>query len=79
MSLIGFLRPARLDDQIEVRSRLTAVSGVRMHVTQKVFNGELLLVEARIEACMITLTGKLRRLPKNVHETLVPYVSVEES
>jgi acyl-CoA thioester hydrolase len=76
---VDYHRPARLDDQIEVRSRLTAVSGVRMHVTQTVFSGEMLLVEARIEACMITLTGKLRRLPKKVLETLVPYVSVEES
>jgi len=76
---VEYHRPARLDDQIAVHSVLTAVSGVRMNVVQKVLCGEMLLVEARIEACMITLTGKLRRLPKKVLETLAPYVTAEET
>ncbi len=76
---VEYHRPARLDDQIAVHSVLTAVSGVRMNVTQKVMCGEVLLVEARIEACMITLTGKLQRLPKNVFETLAPYVTTAET
>jgi acyl-CoA thioester hydrolase len=76
---VEYHRPARLDDQIAVHSVLTAVSGVRMNVVQKVLCGEMLLVEARIEACMITLTGKLQRLPKKVQETLAPYVTAEET
>ncbi len=76
---VDYHRPARLDDQIAVHSVLTAVTGARMNVAQKVLCGEMLLVEARIEACMITLTGKLRRLPKNVFETLAPYVTTAET
>jgi acyl-CoA thioester hydrolase len=76
---VEYHRPARLDDQIAVRSVLTAVSGVRLNVLQKVFCGDVLLVEGRIEACMITLTGKLQRLPKNVVETLAPFVTTEET
>lgn len=76
---VDYHRPARLDDQIAVHSVLTAVTGARMNVAQKVLCGDMLLVEARIEACMITLTGKLRRLPKNVFETLAPYVTTAET
>ena len=76
---VEYHRPARLDDQLEVHSVLTGVSGVRMNIHQRVFCGEMLLVDARIEACMITLTGKLRRLPQNVLETLAPYVTAEET
>ncbi|HEU0162797.1 MAG TPA: YbgC/FadM family acyl-CoA thioesterase [Rhizomicrobium sp.] len=76
---IDYHRPARLDDVITVRSSLTAVSGARMHATQRVMCGGLLLVEGRIEACITTLTGKPRRLPKNVMETLAPYVTTQET
>ena len=76
---VEYHRPARLDDQLEVRSVLTGVSGVRMSIHQRVFCGEMLLVDGRIEACMITLTGKLQRLPKKVLETLAPYVTTAET
>lgn len=76
---VEYHRPARLDDQIAVHSVLTGLSGARINVVQKIFCGEMLLVEGRIEACMITLTGKLCRLPKNVLETLAPYVTAEET
>jgi acyl-CoA thioester hydrolase len=76
---IEYHRPARLDDQIAVHSRMTGVSGARITVLQKVMCGDLLLVEGRIEACLITLTGKLRRLPKNILETLAPFATPEET
>lgn len=76
---VDYHRPARLDDRIQVVSVLTGVTGARIHVLQKVLCGDLLLVEARIEACMITLSGKARRLPKNVQETLARYVNAGES
>ena len=34
--------------------------------TQKIYADDILLVEGRIEACIITLTGKPRRLPRIV-------------
>jgi acyl-CoA thioester hydrolase len=76
---VDYQRPARLDDQIAVRSVLTGVTGARIHVLQRVTCGDVLLVEGRIEACMITLTGKARRLPKNVQETLARLVTASET
>ncbi|HKY17738.1 MAG TPA: YbgC/FadM family acyl-CoA thioesterase [Rhizomicrobium sp.] len=76
---VEYLRPARLDDQIAVHSVLTEVSGVRLKVLQRVRHGATLLVEARIEACITTLRGKPRRLPKNVLETLAPFCVADET
>jgi len=76
---IEYFRPARLDDQIAVHSVLTEVSGARLKVLQRVRHGETLLVEGRIEACITTLTGKPRRLPKNVFETLAPFCVADET
>lgn len=76
---VNYHRPARLDDAVTVRTILTALSGARMKAIQKVMCGDTLLVEARIEACITTLTGKARRLPKNVTQTLAPFVTTEET
>jgi acyl-CoA thioester hydrolase len=76
---VEYHRPARLDDQIQVRTRLTGLSGARMHAIQRVTCGERLLVEGRIEACITTLTGKPRRLPRNIQQTLAPFLTTEET
>jgi len=76
---VDYLRPARLDDIIHVRSRLIGLSGARMQAIQRITRNETLLVEGRIEACITTLTGKPRRLPKKVQETLAPFVTPDET
>ena len=76
---VEYFRPARLDDQIAVHSVLTEVSGARLKALQRVRRGDQLLVEGRIEACITTLTGKPRRLPRIVHQTLAPFVTAEET
>ena len=76
---VDYLRPARLDDIIHVRSRLNGLSGARMQAIQRITCNETLLVEGRIEACITTLTGKPRRLPKKVQETLAPFVTPDET
>ena len=76
---VEYFRPARLDDRIAVHSVLTEVSGARIKVLQRIRHGETLLVEGRIEACITTLTGKPRRLPKIVFETLAPFVVADET
>src|SRR6218665_16098 len=76
---VEYHRPARLDDAVTVRTILTALTGARMSAIQRVMCGDVLLVEGRIEACITTLTGKARRLPKNVAQTLAPYLCTEET
>ena len=76
---VDYLHPARLDDIIHVRSRLIGLSGARMQAIQRITCNETLLVEGRIEACITTLTGKPRRLPKKVQETLAPFITPDET
>ena len=76
---VHYYRPARLDDAIAVHTSLTDLSGARMKALQRVMCGDMLLVEGRIEACITTLTGKPRRLPKNVQQTLAPFLVADET
>jgi len=71
---VKFRRPARLDDVVEVHTRLMDISGARMKVAQQIRLGCDLLVEARIEACIITLSGKPRRIPQAVKDCLTPFL-----
>ena len=76
---VDYHRPARLDDVIEVRTTLTGLSGARLFATQQITCAGMLLVEGRIEACMTTLTGRARRLPRYVVETLAPLLVAIET
>ena len=76
---VQYHRPARLDDVLYVRTGLIGLSGARMKAIQRVTRGDTLLVEGRIEACITTLTGKPRRLPKNVLQTLAPFLVADET
>jgi acyl-CoA thioester hydrolase len=76
---IEYHRPARLDDQVMVRTMLVGLTGARLVARQRVTCGDVLLVEGRIEACITTLTGKPRRMPKNVLETLAPFLVAEDT
>ncbi|MEJ0026891.1 MAG: YbgC/FadM family acyl-CoA thioesterase [Rhizomicrobium sp.] len=71
---LEFHRPARLEDQIEVRSVCSGLTGARMRADQKIMCGDTLLVHGRVEACMMTLSGKPRRIPQTVREKLLPYL-----
>jgi acyl-CoA thioester hydrolase len=71
---IEYFRPARLNDLVEVHTRLIELTGVRMGAVQQVFCRGEQLTEATVEACVITLNGKLRRIPKTTHEKLAPFL-----
>ena len=70
----SYHRPARVDDALTVRTQLVAISGARIEALQRIHAGKILLVEGRIEACIITLTGKPRRLPQSLRDLLTPFL-----
>jgi len=70
----SYHRPARVDDALNVRTQLVAISGARIGALQRIHAGKILLVEGRIEACIITLTGKPRRLPQSLRDLLTPFL-----
>jgi acyl-CoA thioester hydrolase len=72
---LEYHRPARIDDPIEVHTRFSGLTGVRMKGHQRVMSEGRLLVEGHVEACIITLSGRPRRIPADVLAKLQPFLS----
>jgi acyl-CoA thioester hydrolase len=71
---LDYFKPARVDDLIEVNTVCAALSGARMVADQKIYAAGTLLTHGRVEACIITLTGKPRRIPAEMRKILEPLV-----
>jgi acyl-CoA thioester hydrolase len=71
---LEYLRPARVDDMIEVHTKLTGLSGARMNASQDIYLDGTLLTRGTVEACVITLSGKPRRIPRDTHDKLAPFL-----
>ncbi|MGH6888213.1 MAG: acyl-CoA thioesterase [Rhizomicrobium sp.] len=71
---VEFSRPARLDDLVEVHTLATALTGARMSADQRIFRGGEILVRGAVEACIMTLAGRPRRIPQDVRERLLPLI-----
>jgi acyl-CoA thioester hydrolase len=61
-----FLKPARIDDLLEVRTVCLETGGARMVLGQRIMRGEDLLFEARVTVALIGADGRPRRLPPNL-------------
>ena len=71
---LEYHRPARLDDALEVRTLCTSITGARMTADQKIYGNGVLLTHGQVEACVVTLSGRPRRIPQEVREKLAPYL-----
>jgi acyl-CoA thioester hydrolase len=60
---IDFLRPAHIDDLLEVTTGLVAVSGARMTLEQSIRRGDSLLTQAKLVVVAIA-RGRATRLPR---------------
>jgi acyl-CoA thioester hydrolase len=76
---IEFLRPGRMDVSLFVHTRLIGLTGARLTARQKIYADNLLLTDGRIEACIITLTGKPRRIPQDIRDLLTPFLYESET
>ena len=74
---VDYAKAARLDDELEVHTRFTAMSGARLAAAQIVKRAGLDLVSANVEAAIITMQGKPRRIPEDVRVKMQPYLAVE--
>ncbi len=71
---LDFHRPARVEDQLEVHTTCPLLTGARMQADQKIYANGMLLVHGKVEACIMTLSGKPRRIPQAVRDKLLPYL-----
>lgn len=64
---VDYRAPARLDDLLQVRSRLTALSGASLWIRQTIEREERMLVDLNVKlACLRMADGRPVRLPSAV-------------
>ncbi len=63
---IDYLRPARLDDDLEVRTRILALRGASAHMEQVVQRGGVDLVRLALRLAFVTTAGRPTRLPASI-------------
>ena len=72
---IEFLRPARLDDLLTVRSRVLALAGASITLEQDVLRDDALLAALRVRVAAIRSNGRPTRIPTLVHRAMVPFLA----
>lgn len=70
-----YQRPARLDDAIEVTTRLTQLGGATMEVEQAVERGGETLVALSLRLACITADGRAARVPVVLRERLTDFLT----
>ena len=75
---LEFKAPARIDDILEVETRLTRATAARLTLGQTVMKDGQPLVRAEVEAVVISPDGRPRRLPKPILALLVARQSSDE-
>ncbi|NKX44164.1 tol-pal system-associated acyl-CoA thioesterase [Roseicyclus persicicus] len=70
-----YLKPARYDDQIEVRTTLDRVKGASFDMPQEVWRGDDLLFRARVTIVVLDAQGRATRLPADIRAALAPFTA----
>lgn len=77
---IDFVRPARIDDLLEVETRYVRAAGARLEIEQIILrpadgSDAMPLFKAKVMAACIDDGGRPRRLPKAVVAAMAPHVA----
>lgn len=65
-----YLKPAKFDDELLVRTVVKAVTGVRLIMSQEVIRGDDLLFQAEVTVVCIGEGGAPARLPANIRRRI---------
>lgn len=76
---ISFLRGARIDDALVVRTLYEARQGPRIQVAQSIWRGQEQIAAAAVEACCISLAGRAKRPPALLVDKVKPYLDPARS
>jgi acyl-CoA thioester hydrolase len=66
----SFRRPARLDDVLDVRTRLTALRGASLQFEQKIFSDDVLLFDYTVQVACVSGDGRAMRFPPSLRALL---------
>ena len=70
---IDYRLPARLDDALEVHSRMRELGGASLRAEQVVRRGEAELVRLRVRLACMDRAGRPVRMPRAVYDRLKPF------
>lgn len=74
---IDFLKPARIDDVVEVVTACDEIGGATLTLVQKVMRGETLLVRLRVKVVLVSQSGKPMRLGVLIRSAFERFVNQE--
>ncbi len=70
---IDYLKPARLDDLLEVHTIVTAVRGASINMKQRVGRGGDTLAQLNLELACVNRSGRPARLPQAVRSAFAAH------
>lgn len=71
---LEFLRAARIDDALVVKTLYDRIQGPRIFISQSLERAGETLVKGMVEACCISLTGRPRKPPAMLLQRLKPFL-----
>jgi acyl-CoA thioester hydrolase len=72
---LDLAQPARLDDALEIRTRIEAMTGARLRVRQEAWCGERRLAGGNLHLAVIGTDLRPRRLPADLTARLAAWVA----
>jgi acyl-CoA thioester hydrolase len=76
---VSFLKPARVDDALVVRTLYERIEGARLIILQEMAREGQTLARAEVEACCIAPTGRPKKPPPSLAALLGPYLAASAS
>lgn len=70
--VVDYLAPARLDDRLEVHTRLLRLGGASIDLEQRIVRDQRLLVRMDVRLALISSTLRAARLPQALIDALAP-------
>ena len=69
-----FLRPATIDDVLEVETRFVEFAGARMELAQQIVRSGEKLFEAQVTVALVDADGKPKRIPREMAKLFISRV-----
>jgi len=63
---IDFIKPAKLDDNLEISTVLIKKSKIQMFLDQIIYCNNIIIVKAKVRIAIIDRNGKISRMPQDL-------------
>ena len=73
---LSFLKPARIDEQLLVRTRYDAIEGARLLISQTITRGDDVLCRAQVEVVCIHMDGRPRRPTQLLRDSIGRWLAI---